>query len=109
VQAEPCPVPERKTTLPADYNLAVIAPVFNPVLVPPKSFASRVRIMLLQLSRHNSGKGALIAIGLTRTPDIRITALALLIYYKPNIFKETFTAPGKSRLVILQLAQLGGV
>jgi hypothetical protein len=81
------------------YNLAIIAPVFNPV----NGYYAAATF------RHNSGKGALIAIGLTRTPDIRITALALLIYYKPNIFKETFTAPGKSRLVILQLAQLGSV
>jgi hypothetical protein len=85
------------------YNLTIIAPVFK-----EKSFLTDTYYAAATL-RHKSGKGALIAIGLTRTPDIRIAALALLMYYKPNIFKETFTAPGKSRLVILQLAALGGV
>ena len=93
------PGPGASNDITRRYNLTVIAPVFNPVY---GYYAAAT-------FKHNSGKGALIAIGLTRTPDIRITALALLIYYKPNIFKETFTAPGKSRLVILQLAQLGGV
>jgi hypothetical protein len=93
------PGPGAPNDITRGYNLAIIAPVFNPVY---GYYAAAT-------FKHNSGKGALIAIGLTRTPDIRITALALLIYYKPNIFKETFTAPGKSRLVILQLAQLGGV
>jgi len=93
------PGPGAQNDITSRYNLAVLAPVFNPVY---GYYAAAT-------FRHNSGKGALIAIGLTRTPDIRITALALLIYYKPNIFKETFTAPGKSRLISLQLAALGGV
>ncbi|MBS7636880.1 hypothetical protein KEJ37_06065 [Candidatus Bathyarchaeota archaeon] len=93
------PGPGAPNSVTSRYNLAVYAPVFNPVY---GYYAAAT-------FKHNSGKGALIAIGLTRTPDIRITALALLIYYKPNIFKETFTAPGKSRLIILQLAALGGV
>ncbi|MEM3769653.1 MAG: hypothetical protein QXG76_00520 [Candidatus Bathyarchaeia archaeon] len=93
------PGPGAQNDITSRYNLAVMAPVFNPVY---GYYAAAT-------FRHNSGNGALIAIGLTRTPDIRITALALLIYYKPNIFKETFTAPGKSRLIILQLAALGGV
>ncbi|MEM3566741.1 MAG: hypothetical protein QXK47_03475 [Candidatus Bathyarchaeia archaeon] len=93
------PGPGAPNSITSRYNLGVYAPIFNPVY---GYYAAAT-------FRHNSGKGALIAIGLTRTPDIRIAALALLIYYKPNIFKETFTAPGKSRLIILQLAALGGV
>jgi hypothetical protein len=53
--------------------------------------------------------GSLTAIGLTRTPDIRITALGLLQHYRPSIYKSEFGASGTSRLVILQLAQHGGV
>lgn len=52
--------------------------------------------------------GVLTAMGLTRTPDIRIAALALLTYYHPTLYKEEFTAEGTSRLVSLQLAQQGG-
>jgi hypothetical protein len=56
---------------------------------------------------HNGG-GALAAIGLTRIPDIRVTALALLMYYSPTIYRNDFGASGTSRLVTLQLGQQGG-
>jgi len=56
---------------------------------------------------HNGG-GALTAIGLTRIPDIRITVLDLLMYYRPNIFRSEFGASDTSRLVTLQLSQQGG-
>ncbi|MCW4016345.1 MAG: hypothetical protein NWF06_08245 [Candidatus Bathyarchaeota archaeon] len=53
-------------------------------------------------------KGAFTAIGLSRTPDVRITALGLLMYYHPNIYRSEFGASGKSMLVTLQLGQQGG-
>jgi len=58
-----------------------------------------------------SGKihGTFIPIGLTRIPDIRVTALALLMYYQPSIYKSEFGAAHTSRLIVLQLAQQGGV
>jgi hypothetical protein len=56
---------------------------------------------------HNGG-GTLAAIGLTRIPDIRVTALALLMYYHPTIYRNDFGASGTSRLVTLQLGQQGG-
>jgi len=59
-----------------------------------------------------TGKGAFTAIGLTRTPDIRVTALALLMYYNPIIYKSEFTLTAgerpTQRLVVLQLSQQGG-
>jgi hypothetical protein len=58
--------------------------------------------------RHQDGSGALTAIGLTRIPDIRVTALALLMYYDPTVYKSEFGASGTSRLVTLQLGQQGG-
>jgi len=57
----------------------------------------------------NTIQGSFTAIGLTRTPDIRITALGLLQHYHPSIYKSEFGASGTSRLVVLQLAQQGGV
>jgi hypothetical protein len=54
------------------------------------------------------GKGALTAIGLTRTPDVRMAVLALLMYYKPSVYRSEFGASGTSRLVTLQLSQQGG-
>jgi len=59
-----------------------------------------------------TGKGAFTAIGLTRTPDIRVTALALLMYYNPAIYKSEFTLTAgerpTQRLIVLQLSQQGG-
>jgi len=56
--------------------------------------------------------GAFTAIGLTRTPDIRVTALALLMYYHPILYKSEFTLrTGErptQRLVVMQLGQQGG-
>jgi hypothetical protein len=52
--------------------------------------------------------GALTAIGLARIPDVRVTALALLMYYQPSIYKSVFGASDTSRLVTLQLGQQGG-
>jgi len=82
----------------SSYNLTIEADVFEPV----NGYHAAATF------KHNNG-GALVAIGLTRTPDIRIAALALLMYYRPVIYREIFTAPGKSRLIILQLGEMGGV
>lgn len=57
----------------------------------------------------NNVSGAFLALGLTRTPDIRLTALGLLCGYKPRLYRSEYTAYGTSRLVILQLGLVGGV
>lgn len=63
------------------------------------------------LFQHINGgpvQGSFIAIGLTRTPDIRVTALGILMEFQPVLFRSSFTASGTSRLVVLQLAYQGG-
>ena len=61
---------------------------------------------------EHEGTGALTAIGLTRTPDIRVTALATLIHNKPVLYKSEFTLTAgerpTQRLLVLQLSQQGG-
>jgi len=57
----------------------------------------------------NINSGVFLALGLTRTPDIRLTALALLSYYRPRLYRSTYTTAGTSRLVVLQLGQMGGI
>jgi hypothetical protein len=52
--------------------------------------------------------GSLLALGLTRTPDIRITGLSILSYYQPRLYRSEYTAYGTSRLVVLQLGLVGG-
>jgi len=57
----------------------------------------------------HAGAGALLALGLARTPDIRLTALGLLCGFKPRLFPSQYGATGTSRLVVLQLSEVGGV
>lgn len=57
----------------------------------------------------NKVTGSLFALGLTRTPDIRLTALGILCAFKPKLYRSEYTASGTSRLVVLQLGQVGGV
>ena len=64
--------------------------------------------------RHISGgstnvTGSFLALGLTRSPDIRLTALGILSYYSPRLYSSEYTANGTSRLVVLQLGLVGGV
>jgi hypothetical protein len=58
---------------------------------------------------RNRYQGSFLALGLTRTPDIRLTGLGLLCAYKPRLYRSEYTANGTSRLVVLQLGQAGGV
>jgi hypothetical protein len=80
------------------FHLTVSTLIFNPV---NNYYAGAVY-------RH-TGTGAFLALGLTRTPDIRLTAIGLLSYYKPQLYRSNYTATDTSRLVVLQLGQLGGV
>jgi len=68
----------------------------------------RVNNWIAAATYRHTGGGALTAIGLTRIPDIRVTVLGLLIYYRPTIYRSEFGASGTSRLVTLQLSQQGG-
>jgi hypothetical protein len=58
---------------------------------------------------RNAVSGGFLALGLTRTADIRLTALGLLSDYRPRLYRSDYAATGTSRLVILQLGQMGGV
>jgi len=53
-------------------------------------------------------QGGFLALGVTRTPDIRLTALGLLSEYKPRIYRSEYTVYGTSRLAVLQLGLVGG-
>ena len=58
---------------------------------------------------RNAVSGGFLALGLARTPDIRLTALGLLSDYGPRIHPAEYTASGTSRLVVLQLGVVGGI
>jgi hypothetical protein len=80
------------------YNLTVTSLIFN-----------KVNNWIAGAVYRNVFSGSFLALGLARTPDIRLTALGLLSYYKPRLYRSEYTASGTSRLVVLQLGQVGGV
>jgi hypothetical protein len=88
------------------YNLEVATYIFNPISVNGITYIAGA------VYRH-AVSGAFLALGLTRTPDIRLTALGILSYYRPMLYPSELTATGESRptcrFVVLQLAQQGGV
>lgn len=89
------------------YNLNATAYVFDPVDSGGKTWIAGATFVHRNATGYICGRFT--PIGLTRTPDIRITALAILSYYEPRLFRSEYTAAGTSRLVVLQLGQTGGV
>jgi hypothetical protein len=87
----------------SSYNLKVGFNVFNPV---GDYLAGAI------YNHYSTGStditGSLLALGLTRTPDVRVAALSLLSYYQPQLYPSQYTASGTSRLVVLQLGLAGG-
>ena len=80
------------------YNLAVTSNTFE-----------QVGSWIAGAFFRHAVSGSFFALGLTRTSDIRLTALGLLCDFKPRLFRSEYTAAGTSRLVVLQLGQVGGV
>ena len=87
----------------SSYNLKVGFNVFNP---SGDYLAGAVYNHVATGSTNITG--SLLALGLTRTPDVRVTALSLLSYYQPRLYPSEYTASGTSRLVVLQLGLAGG-
>jgi hypothetical protein len=84
----------------ATYHLSIGLNLFDPVLgYNPGTLYTHGTTTI---------SGSLLAIGLARTPDIRLTALGLLSYYHPRLFPSKYTASGTSRMVVLQLGLMGG-
>jgi hypothetical protein len=102
----PSPYQTSTRALPAsyatDFNLDITTNVFE-------SGSSIPAAIYRHRGSGGSYEGGFYAIGLTRTPDIRLTALGLLADYKPRLYRSEYTTYGTSRLVVLQLALVGGV
>jgi hypothetical protein len=85
------------------YHLSVGMHIFNPVGgYNPGTIYNHVS------AGSSTITGSLMALGLTRTPDIRLTGVGLLSYYQPRLYRSEYTAYGTSRLVVLQLGLVGG-
>jgi hypothetical protein len=102
----PSPYQTSTRALPAsyatEYNLDITTNVFN-------SGSSIPAAIYRHRGAAGSYQGGFYAIGLTRTPDIRLTALGLLTDYKPRLYRSEYTTYGTSRLVVLQVGLVGGV
>jgi hypothetical protein len=86
----------------ASYNLSVGLYVFNPSgnYIPGAIYRH-------VFAGSTATTGTFLALGLTRTPDIRLTSLSLLTYYQPRLYRSEYTTYGTSRLVVLQLGLVG--
>lgn len=82
----------------ATYHLSVTSYIFN-----------KVSNWIAGAVYKNSVSGSFLALGLTRSPDIRLTGIGLLCAYKPRLYRSEYTVNGTSRLVVLQIGQTGGV
>ena len=95
------------STILSRYNLSVASYVFDPADAGGKTWLAGATLV----HRDSAGDilGKLIPIGLTRSADIRITALAVLSYYQPRLYRSEYTVYGTSRIAVLQLGLVGGV
>lgn len=89
----------------SSYNLKVGLNVFTPSNPSNDYLAGAIYNHYATGSTNITG--SLLALGLTRTPDVRVTGLSLLSYYQPRLYASEYTAQGTSRLVILQLGMVG--
>jgi len=86
----------------AGYNLKVGLNIFN-----PSGDYLAGAIYNHYATGSSNITGSLLALGLTRTPDVRVTSLSLLSYFQPRLYASEYTAQGTTRLVILQLGLVG--
>ena len=57
---------------------------------------------------YGNFQGGFFALGMTRIPDIRLTALGILCNYQPVRYSALYSAQASNRLVVLQLGTVGG-
>lgn len=88
-------------TLCSTYNLSIGVNILNP--------ESGYNPGTLYTHGTSTINGSFLALGLTRMPDVRMTAISLLSYYQPRLYRSEYTASDSSRVIILQLGLLGGV
>ncbi len=90
----------------ASYHLSIGFNVFNPVIFSGQTYNPGA-IYNHKASGSSNITGSLLALGLTRTPDVRVTGLSLLSYYQPRLYASQYTTSGTTRLVTLQLGLVG--
>ncbi len=93
------------TSIQNSYHLNITTYVFNTIGTWNPGAIYRHSITVGNTTQY---QGGFYALGLTRTPDIRLTALGLLSDYHPRLYPSEYTASGTSRVVVLELGLAGG-
>jgi hypothetical protein len=93
------------TSIVSQYNLDVTTNMFGTVSgCNPGAMYRHTTVV----NGKTNFQGGFFALGLTRTPDVRLTALGLLCDYSPRIYSSDFNSYDTSRMVVLQLGLVGG-
>ena len=87
------------------YHLNATTYVFNTVNGWNPGAIYRHKVTVNHVTEY---QGGFYALGLTRSPDIRLTALGLLCDYQPRIYSSDYNSYDTSRMVVLQLGIVGG-
>lgn len=86
----------------SSYHLTIGLNIFNPIgAYNPGAIYNHIKAGSTNIT------GSLLALGLTRTPDVRVTGLSLLSYFQPRLYASEYTASGTSRIAILKLGLVG--
>jgi hypothetical protein len=98
------------TSITTQYNLTVAAYLFNTTFDGGQYNPGAVyRHWTTTVNGvHTNYQGGFFALGMTRIPDIRLTALGILCDYQPVRYSTIYTATASNRLVVLQLGIVGG-
>jgi hypothetical protein len=58
-------------------------------------------------TKGGTTRGSFMSLGLARTPNLKVAMLGILAQYKPSIYRADFTVKGTTRVIVLQLGQIG--
>ncbi|MGD0644240.1 MAG: hypothetical protein ABSA75_04980 [Candidatus Bathyarchaeia archaeon] len=100
------------TSITTQYNLTVTTYLFNTTFgggqYNPGALYRHHWTTNINGVNVTNYQGGFLALGMTRIPDIRLTALGILCDYQPTRYSSLYTASGSNRLVVLQLGTVGG-
>ncbi|MEM3881189.1 MAG: hypothetical protein QXD19_05540 [Candidatus Bathyarchaeia archaeon] len=91
-----------------NYNVRIGLQIFENATVSDSLYCAGAVYNHITLGSGNI-TGSLLALGLTRTPDIRLTAIGLLAYYRPRLLHAEYNATETTRIVALKLGLIGGI
>ena len=79
----------------SQYNLSIGLSFFNPSTGNENYIPGAIYRHIFRSS--NDTTGSLLAVGLTRTTDIRVTAVGILSYYRPRLYRSEYSIYGTSK------------